>query len=168
MAILAIYYKSRFWALEVHNGKSTPENPIRTKTKSILGNFMRGIDRAFPKLENASLTLIYGNKSVYWSENPTCTNFPESGKRFQASGMRAIDSPHKITPRNMILRKKFQNFSIFASIYTSIFPNQGQVSIFTLRECAQSIFRMILPLYRLFWQKNFRPRLVPKCYPRLL
>ena len=82
--------------------------------------------------------------------------YPESGsgKRFQASRMRAIDSPHEITPRNMMLREKFQNFSIFASIHTSISLNQGQGSIFTFRECAQSIFRMILGLYRLFWQKK--------------
>src|SRR3569833_1026718 len=77
------------------------------------------------------------------------------GQHFQASGMRAIDFPHEITPRNMILRQKFQNVSIFASIHTSISLNQGQGSIFTFRECAQSIFRMILPLYRLFWQKKF-------------
>jgi hypothetical protein len=72
----------------------------------------------------------------------THSYFPESGsrKRFQASRMRAIDFSHEITPRNMILREKFQNFSIFASIYTSISLNQGQGSIFTLRECAQSIF----------------------------
>jgi hypothetical protein len=37
-----------------------------------------------------------------------------SRKYFQASRMRAIDSPHEITPRNMILREKFQKFSIFA------------------------------------------------------
>src|SRR2546430_17691287 len=79
--------------------------------------------------------------------------------------MRAIDSPHEITPKNIILREKFEKFSIFASIHTSISLNQGQGSIFTLRECAQSIFRMILGLYRLFWQKKFRLRLVPKCYP---
>src|SRR4051794_37798764 len=87
----------------------------------------------------------------------THSYFPESGsgKRFQASRMRAIDSPHEITPRNIILREKFENFSIFASIHTSISLNQGQGSIFTLRECAQSIFRMILGLYRLFWQKKF-------------
>src|SRR3569623_1000971 len=93
--------------------------------------------------------------------------FPESGsgKRFQASGMRAIDSPHEITTRNMILSEKFQNFSIFASIHTFIFLNQGQGSVFTLRECAQSIFRMILPLYRLFWQKKFFLKLVPDSYP---
>jgi hypothetical protein len=68
--------------------------------------------------------------------------YPESGpgKRFQASGMRAIDFSHEITPRNMILREKFENFSIFASYHTSIFLNQGQGSLFTLRECAQSIF----------------------------
>ena len=132
-------------------------------------------------------------------------------KRFQALGMRAIDSPYKIIPRNMILRQKlkfvrfslhtfislnqgqgsilkirecvqsilrmklpprnmilrekFEKFSIFASIHTFISLNQSQGSIFTLRECAQSIFRMILPLYRLFWQKNFFQRISHNCYP---
>src|SRR5687767_9360843 len=57
-------------------------------------------------------------------------------------------------PRNMILREKFKIFR-FSLQYTSISLNQGQESIFTLRECAQSIFHMILPLYRLFWQKKF-------------
>ena len=48
----------------------------------------------------------------------------------------------------------------------SIFSlNQGQGGIFTLRKCVQSIFRMILPLYRLFWQKI--QRLVPNSYPPL-
>jgi hypothetical protein len=41
--------------------------------------------------------------------------------------MRAIGSPHKITLRNMILREKFQKFSIFASIHTSISLNLGSV-----------------------------------------
>ena len=48
-----------------------------------------------------------------------------SGKCFQASRMRAIDSPHEITPKNIILREKFKIFSIFASIHTSISLNQG-------------------------------------------
>ena len=96
----------------------------------------------------------------------THSYFPELGSRkhFQYSGMRAIDSPHEITPRNMILREKLQNFSIFASIHTSFSLNQGQGSIFTPRECAQSIFRMILPLYRLFWQKKIFRRLVHDSY----
>ena len=38
--------------------------------------------------------------------------------------MRAIDSPHKITPRKMILRQETQNFSIFASIHI-YFPESG-------------------------------------------
>ena len=82
--------------------------------------------------------------------------FPESesGKRFQASGMRAIDSPHKITLRNMILREKFQNFSIFASKHTSISLNQGQGSIFTIQECAQSIFRLEITLKSRFLEEN--------------
>jgi hypothetical protein len=68
--------------------------------------------------------------------------------------MRTIDSPHEITPRNMILREKFQNFSIFASIHTSISLNQGQGSIFTLRECAQSIFRLEITLKSRFLEEN--------------
>ena len=37
------------------------------------------------------------------------TPFPESGSRkhFHASGMHAIDSPHKITPIGIIFRKNF-------------------------------------------------------------
>ena len=82
--------------------------------------------------------------------------FPESGSRkhFQDSGMRAIDFPHEITPRNMILRQKFQNVSIFASIHTSISLNQDQESIFTLRECAQSIFRLEITLKSRFLEEN--------------
>ena len=84
------------------------------------------------------------------------THFPESGseKHFQASEMRAIDSPHKITPRKMILRQETQNFSIFASIHTYISLNQGQGSIFKLRECAQSIFRLEITLKSRFLEEN--------------
>jgi hypothetical protein len=32
--------------------------------------------------------------------------FPESGKHIQDSGIRAPDSPHKITPKGVIFRKK--------------------------------------------------------------
>ena len=131
-------------------------------------------------------------ESVYWSENQTFsyfyekivndglrrkiqnfhifasiqnTHFSESGAgtHFQASGMRAIDSPHEITPKNMILREKFKKFSIFTSIHTSIFLNQGQGSIFTLRECAQSIFRMILPLIGWF-SENFKRNFLPTSF----
>ena len=79
---------------------------------------------------------------------------------FDASRMRWIDFSHEITPRNMILREKFQNLSIFASIHTSISLNQGQGSIFTLQECTQSIFRLKITLESRFleekWKKNFR------------
>ena len=104
------------------------------------------------------LTLIQGNRCVYWSENRICTNFPASGsgKYFQASGMIAIDSPHKITLRKMILRQETQNVSIFASIQTFISLNQGQGSIFKIRECAQSIPRIKLPSERWFWGRNFK------------
>ena len=68
--------------------------------------------------------------------------------------MRAIDFPHETTPRNMILRKKFQIFSIFASIHTSISLNQDQGSIFKLWECAQSIPRLEKPKNRRFSHKN--------------
>ena len=78
----------------------------------------------------------------------THSYFPESGsgKRFQAPGMRAIDSPHEITAKNMILRGKFQIFLIFASIHKPISLNQGQGSVFKVRECAQLISRIKLPL----------------------
>ena len=69
-------------------------------------------------------------------------------------GLLKIDSQHEITPRNMILREKFQNFSIFASIHTSISLNQDQGSIFNLRECAQSIRRLEKPMNRRFSHKN--------------
>jgi hypothetical protein len=68
--------------------------------------------------------------------------------------MRAIDSPHKITPRKVILRQETQNVLIFASINTSISLNQGQGSIFTLRECAQSIFRLEITLKSRFLEEN--------------
>ena len=68
--------------------------------------------------------------------------------------MRTIDSPHEITPRNMILREKFQNFSIFASIHIFVSLNQGQGSVFTLRDCAQSISRLEKPKNRRFAHKN--------------
>src|SRR3569833_814013 len=40
--------------------------------------------------------------------------FPESGsrKRFQGSGMRAIDSPHKITPRRSLVNKISTRFYV--------------------------------------------------------
>ena len=47
-----------------------------SKLYIFLCNFMQGIDSAllkFQNLENASLTLIQGNKYVYWNENPACT-----------------------------------------------------------------------------------------------
>ena len=55
----------------------------------------------------------------------THSYLPESGSRkhFQDSGMRTIYFPHEITPRNIILREEFQNFSIFASILKKIFKN---------------------------------------------
>src|SRR3954465_15409465 len=88
--------------------------------------------------------LSHKNPKIFRFSLQYTDSFPESGsrKRFQGSGMRAIDSPHEITLRNMILREKFKNFSIFASIHTSISLNQGQGSVFTLRKCAQSFFRI--------------------------
>ena len=43
----------------------------------------------------------------------TPTSFPESGskKRFHASGVRAIDSPHKIAPKGYLLKKIFDIFT---------------------------------------------------------
>jgi hypothetical protein len=67
--------------------------------------------RAFPNPENASLSLIQGKNWVLKLRKmrnfaSKTQFFPESGsgKHFQGSGMRAIDSPHKITPRGVIFR----------------------------------------------------------------
>ena len=45
---------------------------------------------------------------------------------------------------------KIRKYLIFTSILPPLSLNQGQGSVFRVRECAQSIFRKILPLYRLF------------------
>ena len=68
--------------------------------------------RAFPNLENDSLILIQENRSVFDFRFNTHTYFPESGsgKRFQASGMRTIDSSHKISPHRVIFEKKKKLF----------------------------------------------------------
>ena len=110
---------------------------------------VRECAQSIPRLEKPkNQRFSHKNPKMFDFRFNTPTPFPESRSRkhFHASAMRGIDFSHKITPRNMILREKFQNFSIFASIHTSIFLNQGQGSIFTLRECAQSIFRIKLPL----------------------
>ena len=75
--------------------------------------------------------------------------------------MRKIDCAHS---RTLPSFREISTYWIFASIHILFSLNQGQESIFTQLECSQSIFRMILLLYRLFWQKNFH-RLVPDSYP---
>ena len=52
-----------------------------------------------------------------------------------------------------------------APYYWQCYISQGQESIFTLRECAQSIFRMILPLYRSKIEKKIFRRMTPKWLP---
>src|ERR1700761_537449 len=50
---------------------------------------------------------------------------------------------------------KIRKCLIFASIHPPPSLNQDQGNVFTLRECAQSIPRMILPLYRSYRKKIF-------------
>ena len=54
-------------------------------------------------LPNTRLTLY----KICWFSLQCTDSFPESGskKHFQGSGMRAIDSPHKITPRGLLVKK---------------------------------------------------------------
>jgi hypothetical protein len=66
---------------------------------------------AYPNPENAFLGLIQGKIGFLKLQKTTnfaskTQFFPESGsgKHFQGSGMHAIDSPHKITPRGVIFR----------------------------------------------------------------
>ena len=86
-------------------------------------NFCEKSIACITKHENASLTLIHGNKNVYWSENMkirlnTHSYFPESGwgKHFQTSGMRLIDFSHKITLRKVIFAKNFKIFLLLQSL----------------------------------------------------
>ena len=55
---------------------------------------------AFPKLENDSLTLLQGNEYILDFRFNRHSYFAESGSRkhFYASGMRAIDFSHDVTP----------------------------------------------------------------------
>ena len=68
-----------------------------------------------------------------------------------ALGMRWIDFSHKITLRTMILEKS--KIFIFSLQYKAlIFLNQG--SIFKLRECAESIFRLEITLKTRLIEEN--------------
>ena len=68
-------------------------------------------------------------------------------------------------PQKYDFEGEISKFSIFASIHTSISLNQGQGSIFMLRECAQSIFRLEITLKSRFLEENrkifFERHLVP-------
>ena len=57
---------------------------------------------------NTRLTLY----KICWFSLQCTDSFSESGSRkhFQGSGMRAIDSPHKITPRGLLVKKIWKNF----------------------------------------------------------
>jgi hypothetical protein len=72
---------------------------------------MWGIDCAFPNSENASLIqenrLYIEVKMKFFAS--IHIDIPESGsgEHFQGSGTRAIDSPHKITPKGSFLEKIF-------------------------------------------------------------
>src|SRR6185437_7157652 len=86
-------------------------------------------------------------------------SFPESGsrKRFQGSGMRAIDSRLE-KPKNRRFSHKNLKMSDFRFKTPTPSLNQGQGSIFTFWGCAQSISHMILPLKMIFLEKNFFSR----------
>ena len=55
------------------------------------------------------------------------THFPESGsrKRFQGSGMRAIDSPHEITPQKYDFEGEISKFFDFRFHTHIFFPESG-------------------------------------------
>ena len=114
--------------------------------------------RAFPKRENASLTLIQGNRCVYWSENRKILKFLPQNRISGGNFMRRIDCAHSRSLERL-LWPWFRGIStcwIFALIHTLIFLNQGQESVFKLRERAQSILRMKLPPEIWFWERNFK------------
>src|SRR3569623_87711 len=65
-----------------------------------------------------------------------------------------IDFSHKITVRTMNLEEKSKIFIFSLQYKTLISLNQGQGSIFTLREYAQSIFRLEITLKSRFLEEN--------------
>ena len=77
--------------------------------------------------------------------------FEKSGKRFQASGMRAIDSPQNFSLENMFFRKKIENldFSIFFIIEA---------------KKRQSIFRLEITLKSRFLQENRKKNFFEKIH----
>src|SRR5689334_4030591 len=66
---------------------------------------MRSIDS--PPRKTPKKKFFGENSNLLHFRFNTPTTFPESGKRFHASGMHAIDSPHKITPIGVVFRKYF-------------------------------------------------------------
>jgi hypothetical protein len=57
---------------------------------------------------------IFASKTQFFTESG-------SGKHFQGSGMRAIDSPHKITPYGIIFERILRNkFSILDHVQWDI------------------------------------------------
>jgi hypothetical protein len=70
---------------QLHGPASTQNERVNTKRK---------------KRDIPSSRLLIETSNLTFEKNA------ESGKRFQASGMRAIDSPYKFTPRKIIFRQE--------------------------------------------------------------
>jgi hypothetical protein len=83
--------------------------------------------------------------------------FTESGKHFQAPETRAIDSPHKFTPRKSFSGRKSKNCRFSFQYTHPDYLNQDQGSVFKLWKRAQSIPRIKLALMGSF-KKNFGPK----------
>jgi hypothetical protein len=101
--------------------------------------------RAFPKRENASLTLIQGRNRCIEAKIRKCLIFasihPIVLKRWGATNV----VPNR---KNFFLKNDFRFNTPISSL------NQGQGSAFTVRECAQSIPRLEKPKNRRFSHKN--------------
>ena len=74
---------------------------------------LRECAQLIPRLEKPkNRRFSHKNLKMFDFRFNTPTTFPESGsgKRFHASGMRAIDFSHKIIPRKVIFAKIQKNF----------------------------------------------------------
>ena len=87
---------------------------------------------AFPNLENASLTLIQGNRCVYWSENRKILKFLPQNHISGGNFMRGINCTHSRSLKTLhwFWFREISACWIFASIHTLISLNHDQGSIF--------------------------------------
>jgi hypothetical protein len=112
---------------------------------------------AFPKLANASLTLIQGIRVCIEAKIKIFIIISLNqgqGRIFKRECTQSIFRI-KLPPKRSFSGRKFKNFRFSLQYTHSDSLNQGQRSVFKLRECVQLISRIKLALIESFLKKNF-------------